>query len=218
VKTLYIPCSSKKDAIPSVKKALKDLREFKRIGLITTSQHLNQLDAVKKLLEKEGFEAVICGQVLGCNQSKAKSSEDKVDAFLFIGSGRFHPLGVAMKTNKKVVLCNPYSGESDEISDVEKGEWKKKQKKRLMRAAPAEVFGVLVSTKQGQFHLERAMELKEKIEKFGRKAFLFAGESITPPNTLGFDVGAWVNTACPRLVDDYFEKPVINPDELEILI
>jgi 2-(3-amino-3-carboxypropyl)histidine synthase len=123
-----------------------------------------------------------------------------------------------MKTNKKVVLCNPYSGESDEISDGEKEEWKKKQKKRLMRAAPAEVFGVLVSTKPGQFHLERAMELKEKIEKSGRKAFLFAGESITPPNTLGFDVGAWVNTACPRLVDDYFEKPVINPDELEILI
>ena len=220
METLYIPCYSKKDPLMAVKKALKILKnkKFRKIGLIATAQHLNQLNNIKIFLEKNNIQVIIGGQVLGCNQKAAESIEKEVDAFLYIGSGRFHPLGIALKTNKSIILCNPYSNEVDEISNDEKEEWERRQKKRLMRAAPSEIFGILVSTKKGQFNLERALNLKEKIEKSGKKAFLFAGEAVTPDNVLGFDVDAWVNTACPRLVDDYFEKPVVNPDELEILM
>lgn len=218
MKTLYIPCYSKKDPVPAVKNALEILKKFKRIGLITTAQHLNQLDNIKNFLEKENIEVIIGGQVLGCNQENAHKIENEIEAFLYIGSGRFHPIGVGIKTNKKVIVCNPYTTECDEISDEEKEKWKKRQKKRLMRAAPAETIGILISTKSGQSNLKLALSLKEKLTELGKNAFLFAGESITPENILGFEVDAWVNTACPRLVDDYFDKPVINPDELEILV
>ena len=218
MKTTYIPCYSKKDALPAVKGALGILRNFKKIGLITTAQHLNQLNNIKIFLEKNGIVAVTCGQILGCFQKFSGSKEKEIDAFLYIGSGRFHPLGVALKTNKRVIVCNPYSNESGEISDDEKRQWEKRRKKRIMRAAPAEIFGILISTKPGQFNMELALSLKKKIEKSGKRAFLFAGDSITPDNVSGFGVDAYINTACPRIVDDYFDKPVVNPEEIEILI
>ena len=69
-----------------------------RIGLVTTIQHMHKLEEVKTFLEKKGKKAVICGQVLGCNASCTAGKD--VDAFLYIGSGRFHPIGVALKTLK----------------------------------------------------------------------------------------------------------------------
>ncbi len=214
-KTIYIPCRSKKEVIPAVKSAIEILKNnnFKTVGLITTAQHLHELDNVKKFLEKNNINTLIGGQVLGCDQRAAELIENKIDAFLYIGSGRFHPLGVAVKTNKPVILCNPYSCECDEISDDEKQNRKNKQKRRLMRAAAAKTIGILISTKPGQFNLKLANELKEKLENIGKSVFLFAGESINPENVPGFCVDAFINTACPRINEDHFEKAVINPGE-----
>ncbi|MDG6221266.1 MAG: diphthamide synthesis protein, partial [Candidatus Thermoplasmatota archaeon] len=82
-----------------------------RIGLAATVQHLGLLENAKTILEKCGKRAYIGqgrgrsvhgGQVLGCNLSSARDVEAEVDAFLFIGTGRFHPEGMAMSTGKKV--------------------------------------------------------------------------------------------------------------------
>ena len=74
----------------------------KKVGLVTTVQHKHELKKIKELIEKTGKKTVIGGQILGCDVNAAKKIKSKVDAFLYIGSGEFHPLGVALETNKKV--------------------------------------------------------------------------------------------------------------------
>ena len=81
----------------------------------------------------------------------------------------------------------------------------------------AGVYGILVSTKTGQFNLDSALKIRDELIGKGKTVFLFAGDEITPERVLGFKVDAWVNTACPRIIDDFFEKPVLNPDELGFL-
>jgi len=82
----------------------------------------------------------------------------------------------------------------------------------------AYVFGIIVCTKTGQFNMNIAMKIKKNLDGIGKMAFIFSGNEITPDKLLGFGVDVWVNTACPRLCDDYFDKPVLNPDELKIII
>jgi len=216
MKKIFIPAYLKRDPLPSVKKALERLKKYERIGLITTAQHLNQLQKIEEFLARNGKIPVEGGQILGCNLTNAKKIEGKVDCFLYIGSGKFHPLGIAILTDKPVVIANPYSDSSSVISEEDKKRYFKRRKGQVMRALTAEVFGILISTKDGQFNLKGAIEIKRRIEKRGKKAFLFAGSEITPDNLLPFDVDSWINTACPRLIDGYFEKPILNPGELEI--
>ena len=218
METLFIPCEHKADIIPVLKKILSMIENYKRIGLVTTAQHLSQLEKAGEFLGNSGVEAVVGGQVLGCNQEAAAAIEGKVDAFLYIGSGRFHPLGISLKTEKPVFVANPYSGNADEISQEERERWLKKKKGRITRSLTAEKFGILVSTKEGQFNLKQAREIQKQLEVKGKKAILFAGVELSPDRLLGYDIGCWINTACPRLVDDEFDKAVLNPDEMELLV
>ncbi|HTY46363.1 MAG TPA: diphthamide synthesis protein, partial [Methanomassiliicoccales archaeon] len=55
----------------------------------------------------------------------------------------------------------------------------------------------------------------------GKKALVLIENSIDPETLMGYDVDAFVSTACPRLaIDDYlrFKKPIITPKELEIVL
>lgn len=92
-----------------------------------------------------------------------------------------------------------------------------KQKARITKAHAAETFGILVSTKDGQYRLKKAEELKSKIEAKGKKAYLFVGDELSPNNLLPFKVDCWINTACPRITDDEHNKPVLNLGEIEYL-
>ena len=52
----------------------------------------------------------IKGQVLGCNFSAIKNLD--ADAFLYVGSGNFHALGIKLFTDKPVIVADPYLGRS----------------------------------------------------------------------------------------------------------
>jgi len=218
MKTLYVSCACRRDVLPAVRKALGKLKDHERIGLVSTSQHLHTLNDVKTFLSSKGKKPVICGQILGCNLKKALAAEKKVDAFLYIGSGMFHPIGLSLKSKKPVVVANPYSGTADIVSEEERNKWMKKQRARITRAASASVYGILVSTKSGQVNLPLALKLKKKLEARGKRALIFAGTEINTERLSGYRVDAWVNTACPRIADDFFERPVLNPEELEVLL
>jgi len=217
MRVLHISCFHKKSVLLVLGKYFSVLGGYKIVGLVSTAQHLNQLAVVRDFLESKGLQAFIGGQVLGCNQNNALKIEKKVDVFLYIGSGLFHPIGISAKTEKPVLMLNPYSGVLERLPEVEKERWLKRQKGRLAKAIEAQVYGILVSTKDGQFNRERAFELKKKFESDGKRAFLFAGEELNPANLLPFKVDCWVNTACPRLVDDEFSKPVVNAEELDLV-
>lgn len=180
----------------------------KRIGIVTNIQHLQSVDSVRKKLEMEGKEARPGGQILGCSTGNADKIEKDVDAFLFIGSGEFHPLMLGKKT---YIL----DLEKKEIRTVV-GEHEKRRWARIYKARDAKKFAVLVTSKGGQFQLlAKAEGIKQKIEDSGKKAFVIIMDEITDSRLEGLDVDAFVNTACPRLADDMFRKPLVNAADLE---
>jgi len=210
MKVLHIPVKSTADAVELLRDSLPQLDTYSSIGLVATAQHLHQLDELEEILSEAGKRVEVGGQVLGCDASAAPAGADCV---VYVGSGRFHPAAVAAETGKPVFILNPLSQVFERLPEQEILNLEKKKKARISRAAGAQTFGVLVSTKTGQFNPEDAWKLKGQLESAGKTAFVFAGRELSPPNVLPFRVDAWVCTACPRLAGDDFDKPVILPSE-----
>ena len=57
------------------------------------------------------------GKSRGCNYSNVKSIADEVDAFLFVGGGMFHALGIALSTSKPTFIADPYDNRAFSIDD-----------------------------------------------------------------------------------------------------
>jgi 2-(3-amino-3-carboxypropyl)histidine synthase len=160
------------------------------------------------------------GQVVGCDYSNAKSIAKDVEAFLFIGGGQFHAIGVALSTSKPTIVADPFDSNAFSVGK----EAKKILKQRwadIEEARRAKTFGVLVGLKPGQKRLEEALQIKQKLEGEGKVAFLLAAREITPEALLEFpSVDAYVNTACPRIsLDDAskFKKPVLTINEALVI-
>ncbi len=211
------------DPTKTLQKSLKVFQNCNSIGLITTVQYLDSLAAAKKFFESYGRKVVVgksikkCGakypgQILGCDTTAAASVEDKVDCFLFIGSGKFHHSGISAK--KPVFVLDV---ENNSISRASNNERLERQRyARIAIAKGCKRFGILVSTKPGQMNIEAAIKTKEKIERSGREAYIVAADEFSPENLLGMDFDCYVNCACPRLTDDSekFNKPIVNPEDL----
>lgn len=217
----YKEIREKFDIKPLLKKI--DLKE-NRIGLISTLQFIDSLEEVKEFLEKSGKVVRIGkgrnyhGQILGCDISSAKSIEKNVDAFLYIGSGNFHPLGLALKTEKPVYFLNIEKNKLENLKEL-KEKFLKQRYAAIALAKDAKTFGILVSVKPGQMNLKLAKEIKNKLESDGKKAYILAFNEIKPEKLEGFDLDCYINTACPRIAIDNrieFKKPILNSDEIEI--
>ena len=201
--------------------------EGKSVGLVSTVNYVKELPKVKDYLEKEGFEVFIgkgdnrvayAGQVLGCDFSSASSISEKVDFFIFIGEGRFHPLGVAISTEKKV-----FAFDCDGIYSLNdyKDKILKERFGAIFRAKDSKKFGIIVSSKKGQKRMALAKILKRKIEDSGFIADIILMDEVTPDKLYGFDYDSYVVCACPRIgIDDAkrYKKPLLTPKELEIVL
>jgi 2-(3-amino-3-carboxypropyl)histidine synthase len=215
------------DITELLERALPMLKD--RIGLLTTVQHVGMLPRIRDWLESRGKEVHIGrgdarikfeGQVLGCNISSVSPIMDKVDQFLYIGSGDFHPLSVAIESDKPVLVIDPLMNEVRELGDL-KERILRQRFAAITRASEAKRFLVLVSTKAGQMRMDLARELKRKVEAHGRSAEIVLLEEFHPDRLLSYDAEAYVSTACPRIaVDDYlrYRRPIITPVELEIVL
>lgn len=192
----------------------------RRIGLVTTVQHVHMVGEMQRYLREHGVEAVVAegggrtpfpGQVLGCNYRAARRTG--ADEILFVGTGLFHPVGVALATGARVVALDPLSGSVQEAS----AERLLRRRHAIMeQARGAESTGVILSTKSGQ----RRLELARALVRLSEKAVLVAMEEVTPEALLNLGMECYVNTACPRLAYDdsvRFPVPVLTPEEFEIL-
>ncbi len=227
VPVIFVPAFAQVDVVGALERNLGEIKRLgKRIGLVTTVQHVKSLEEAKNFLEGQGFEVVIGrgdsrvewpGQILGCNFSSARVD---ADGLLFIGSGHFHPVGLAVATGKPVLAINPYSW--DFFWAMEEGERLIRRRwAQIALAMDAESFGVVVSTKKGQLRLSEARRLVRLIKKNGRRAKLLAMNSVSYPELEGFSFDAYVVVACPRIAIDDAEnwrKPVLTPPELEIVL
>jgi 2-(3-amino-3-carboxypropyl)histidine synthase len=227
--TIYIEARAKISVKEAVKKAIPLLEPWSNIGLVTTVQHVHKLNETKNLLLKAGKTVAIGnaglvkypGQVIGCDFSNAKSVSEEVDAFLFVGGGRFHAIGVALATAKPTIIADPYEKRAypihDEVQRILKQRWAS-----ISEAKVAENFGVLIGLKSGQKRVREAVKIKEKLQKSGRKATLLALREITSNALMQFpNIDAFVNTACPRVsLDDTpsFLKPLLSLNEALVML
>jgi 2-(3-amino-3-carboxypropyl)histidine synthase len=225
MQTMFVEVRSDVDVISAIIHNLHKITKFKKIGLFTTVQHIAELDKAKNFLEKNGLKIIItkskksaseqgpkatyCGQLLGCDASASKSM--KVDAFLYIGTGEFHPLAISIASNKPVMKLNPLSKKLELVEDKARRKWLARQAARVSKLADAKKIGIILSTKPGQY----TPNVVKKIKKKYPNSFVFITDMITANALLDFpDIDVWVNTACPRLVDDCWPRPFVNADEL----
>ncbi|NOZ76901.1 MAG: diphthamide biosynthesis enzyme Dph2 [Euryarchaeota archaeon] len=224
----YVEVRMDADPVPLLEEHLELL--CRRVGLFTTVQHVHLLDEVRTFLEGRGFEvaigppggrAVHPGQVLGCSFRTAVSVAGEVDCYLYLGSGDFHPLGVALASRRPVFALDIASGELRDMAPLAERTLKQRYA-RMARAVDAGTFGIIVGQKRGQKRLKLALELKEKIEGRGREACLISADLITPETLMPFRrLDCLVNTACPRItIDDAqrYRQPLLSPQELEMVL
>jgi 2-(3-amino-3-carboxypropyl)histidine synthase len=223
---------------------------YKRVGIITNASHLHQIGEIKEMLKAKGLEPVTAkgslrcnneGQILGCDVTALNAIRGKVDCIIYFGTGHFHALAPGAVENYNlppVLWVDPYSREVKWIDD----ELKRMQKRRraaLAKAADAKVFGILVSTKAGQYALGIAERIKREIEgidkgetgkkdngeiasrKTKRKAVMIIGNTFDFTSLNNFmEIECFINTACPRMVDDQnkLRVPIINAGDTELIL
>ncbi|TFH44588.1 MAG: diphthamide biosynthesis enzyme Dph2 [ANME-2 cluster archaeon] len=220
---IYIETPSKADIRPVVEKAAIELGSG-TLGVLTTVQHVHQMEEVRSILESKG---IICkfgpgdsrikypGQLLGCNFSAA---DVECEQYLYIGSGKFHPLGVAIATKRKVLAADPFT---DTIEWIGPERILRIRYGIITKCLDAKIFGIIASTKIGQDRKILAENLGRLAEKHHRQYLIISLDNITPDALLQFKVDAFVNTACPRIaIDDSkrYNTPILTPMEFEIVL
>ena len=199
----------------------------KTISLITDSQHLNQVESIKNMLEQNGVNVKIGkgkgqlndGQVFGCEFYPATEIMNDVDANVFVGQSNFHAAGVAMSTNKPTYILDPYFNEIREITDFAR-KLQKKATLEIYRAADAETFGVIVGLKEGQLSKLTALKFKKELEGVDKNVHLIALTDITNERLRNLkDIDAFIQVACPRIsTDNTFDKPVLSTPQTAALM
>ena len=210
-----------------------------KIGLVTTIQHVHELPRVAELLKEMNIEGVIAkggsrtpfaGQILGCSYGAARNTG--CGNILFIGTGVFHPTGIALSagvggggTDSKdrtdrpdgksatVVALDPFM---KRVQLINTDKLLRQRFAKIEKARSAERFGIIVSKKSGQ----RREELARRLLSLSDKAYLVSLGEITPDSLLNLGFDAYVNTSCPRLAYDdqaRYPVPMLSPQEFEIV-
>ena len=226
VPTIFVYSFAKIDLKKDLEKCLDALKDYSKVALVTTTQHLHLLNEIRDYLEDNGKEVVLGsskstrkGQVLGCNFSSIKDLDAEI--FLFIGSGNFHPLGINLFSNTPVLALDPYNNElrrMDEYAD----RILRIRFARITKARSAEKWGIIVSSKEGQYRMKLAKETKKLLEENGMEAYIILVDNVNPDVLLPYlELDAFVVSACPRIaIDDsqMYKKPLLTPQELEIVL
>jgi 2-(3-amino-3-carboxypropyl)histidine synthase len=228
VPTIYVEARATVTLDKAVEQSLPLLSSYTSIGLATSVQHLQTLNIAREILTRAGKTVIVGdtgqiaypGQVSGCNYSNAKSIANKVEAFLFIGGGMFHALGIALSTSKPTFIADPYDNRAYPIN-VEAQKILKQRFAIIQEAKNAKQLGIFIGLKPGQKHLDTAVHMKELAEKNGKAAYLLAAREINPETLLEFpSIDAYVNTACPRVsleATGKFQKPVLTIKEFKVV-
>ncbi len=195
----------------------------RRLGVVASVQHLDLLPALTAELAERGFEVRVgrgdrrlayAGQALGCNYTGAEEVAGSVEAFLFVGTGRFHPLGLAWAVDRPVWSLDPLQGTLE--PPIDRGALVRRRQLLVATVRDARRWGILVSTFSGQNRTPTALALQERARARGRDAEILLSARIDPRDLEGRDLEAYVSTACPRIaLDDtaLYPKPVLTPPE-----
>ena len=209
------------------KKGVKIIKSIlpRKIGIVTTAQHLHLIEEASSKLEGAGFDTSVttggprlaaAGQLLGCNSSAARKLN--VDGYLYIGTGLFHPLTVALSTGKKVACIDPHSGE---VTEADAKPFLKQRYAAISVAKNAKRWGVLFSSQIGQKRIDLADKVAELLTEDGKEVMMIGSIHQSYEQLLGMGIEAAVITACPRLaIEDgpTWPIPLLTVPEVQILL
>jgi len=191
-----------------------------KIALALPVQFLDFLDEIKKQLLDANKEVTFfkskhgkhSGQVLGCAIEKFSGD---YEAFLYIGDGKFHPTALLYENEKEVYCYNPFNDQVEILDSSYLEKVQKRRKGQLAKFLSSDNIGILVTSKSGQNRSKKAEELREKLEKAGKKAFVFMADEINFNSLENFNfIDVWINTACPRIVEDFKSLNLVDLAEI----
>jgi len=197
-----------------------------KVALYAPIQHIHQLEKAEKILSKKGYETVIGkgdarvknpGQVLGCNYSV----KVEADSHLYIGTGRFHPLGLSFSLMRDVLIYNPSTGQVDMIDENERDDFLRRRFAAIVKAEECSKIGLIVSRKKGQSRIEEAEIVQKMGKKKGKEIIPIEIDEIKKSSIDDLGIECAVNTACPRIaLDDSgnYDTVLLTPDELKIAL
>lgn len=195
----------------------------RRIGLVVSVQHLDLARPIAAALVAQGFEVRIgqgdrrlayAAQALGCNYTGAEAVAPGVEAFLFVGTGAFHPWGLALAVDRPVWSLDPRQNRLE--GPVDRGALVRRRQLLVASVRDARRWGILVSTFAGQNRTPTALTLQERARAHGRDAEILVFDRLDPRDLEGRALDAYVNTACPRIaLDDAanYPRPLLTPPE-----
>jgi 2-(3-amino-3-carboxypropyl)histidine synthase len=202
---------------------VKDAGLPRSLGLVASIQHLDLVPPFITALSRHGIAAVTApgdrrlmypAQALGCNYTTAESVASQVDAYLFLGTGRFHPLGLAFAVDRPVYALDPLRGELE--PPIDRAALVRRRQLLVASCRDARRFGLLVSTFVGQDRSGMARALQAKAAAHGREAEILVFGRLDPNDLIGRDLDAYVCTACPRIAlddSDLYPKPMLTAPE-----
>jgi 2-(3-amino-3-carboxypropyl)histidine synthase len=195
----------------------------RRLGVVASVQHLDLVAPFTAALARQGYDVRIgrgdrrlayAAQALGCNYTGAEEVAGDVDAYLFLGTGAFHPIGLAFAVDRPVYALDPLRGALE--PPIDRAALVARRQLLVAGARDARRWGILVSTFRGQHRLAAARSLEERARGRGRDAEILVFDRLDPRDLEGRAFDAYVNTACPRIaLDDagLYPRPVLTPPE-----
>lgn len=223
---LFVPGYSRVDTAKAVERAaaLLDSEGIRKVGILTTVQHITELPKVKNLLADYGIKSLTAkspdpampeGIVIGCDVKAAEKLRGKVEGFLVVAGGIFHALGVALATGSFTVAADPYTEHALKI-EQEARRIVALRLFHLSTALDSKNALFILSNKPGQklgrrkvkkllIYLKKKASLQLRIIVFDD----IRGEALRDYSAADF----YINSACPRLVTDdpnVFPGPVVN--------
>ncbi len=206
-----------------IARAVREAGLPRRVGLVGSIQHLDLLDPLARALSELGYVArtgtgdrrlAYPGQALGCNYTGAEAIAGEVDAFLFVGTGRFHPLGLAFAVDRPVYALDPLQNILE--PPLDRAALIARRHLLVASVRDARRWGILASTFAGQNRMPTALALQERARARGREAEILVFDRLDPRDLEGRALDAYVNTACPRIaLDDAanYPRPMLTPPE-----
>lgn len=192
-----------------------------KIALCTTVQYVHALEEIKKSLPGrvfygKGALTKYPGQILGCD---ASACDVDADANVFLGDGLFHAVAMYMTRRRRTYIVSPCGELKDVTKECERFCRAREGLKAI--AYEAERWGIVVSTKPGQFRPDTARRVQRAAEEAGKKADVLVCDYFFPEYSRGMPYGAYVFTGCPRVaLDDWknYDRPVLTVAEaLEVI-
>ncbi|PMP88009.1 MAG: diphthamide biosynthesis enzyme Dph2 [Caldisphaera sp.] len=208
-----------------VLRALEILNSYnvKNISVALTAQHTHLYNKIFNIISNKKYNIIESnglapyyepGQIIGCDFRPVLNK--KIDGYIFLGGGEFHPLGLYLATLKPIAQIDLYSNTVRDFTPIG-AKYYKKRLFTISKAMEANHWGVIIGLKTGQY---RPFIINMIIKMLSKKQYvLLSSENINEINLRSIDndwYDAFIITSCPRIpIDDLidYEKPVLTPGE-----